>query len=52
MTPERLQQTVEEGTLDDLNDSQSLVMAWGHKSGDRIIAEVLLYIDIVMIEKP
>ncbi len=50
--PRELQQIVEEGTLDDLNDSQSLVMVWGRKSGDRIIAEVLLYIDLVMIEKP
>jgi len=49
--PREIQQIVEEGTLDALNGSQSLVMAWGHKSGDRIIAEVLLYIDIVMIEK-
>jgi len=49
--PREIQQIVEEGTLDALNASQSLVMAWGHKSGDRIIAEVLLYIDIVMIEK-
>jgi hypothetical protein len=50
--PREIQQIVEEGTLDALNASQSLVMAWGHKSGDRIIAEVLLYIDLVMIEKP
>jgi hypothetical protein len=50
--PRVIQQTVEEGTLDDLKDSQSLVMVWGRKSGDRIIAEVLLYIDLVMIEKP
>ncbi|HKY55964.1 MAG TPA: hypothetical protein VJM08_16735 [Anaerolineales bacterium] len=50
--PREIQQTVEEGTLDDLNPSHSLVMAWGRKSGDRIIAEVLLYIDLVMIEKP
>ena len=50
--PRELQQIVEEGTLDDLNDSQSLVMVWGRKSGDRIVAEVLLYIDLVTIEKP
>ena len=50
--PREIQQTVEEGTLDDLNPSHSLVMAWGRKSGDRIIADILLYIDLVMIEKP
>ena len=50
--PLALQQTVEEGALDDLNISQSLVMVWGRKSGDRIIAEVLVYIDLVMTKKP
>jgi hypothetical protein len=47
-----IQQTVEVGTLDDLNASHSLVRVWGRKSGDRIIAEILLYIDLVMMEKP
>ena len=50
--PRVIQQTVEEGTLDDLNAAPSLVRIWGHKSGDRIIAEILLYIDPVVIEKP
>jgi hypothetical protein len=50
--PRVIQQTVEEGTLDDLTASQSLVMVWGRKSGDRIIAEVLLYIDLISIPKP
>lgn len=50
--PQVLQQTVEEGALDDLAVSQSLVMVWGRKNGDRIIAETLVYIDLVMIEKP
>jgi len=50
--PRVIQQTVEEGTLDDLSISQSLVRVWGRKSGDRIIAETLVYIDLVMIEKP
>ena len=48
---ETIQQTVEEATLDDLN-SQSLVTVWGRKSGDRIIAEVLLYSNLVMIKRP
>jgi hypothetical protein len=46
-----VQQTVEESTLDDLS-SQSQVMVWGRKSGDRIIAEVLLYSNPVLFERP
>jgi len=42
-------QTVEQATLDDL-DSQSMVMAWGRKSGDRIIAAVLMYSDLVAVK--
>jgi len=48
---ETVQQTVEESTLDDLN-SQSMVMVWGRKSGDRIIAEVLFYSNPVMFKRP
>jgi hypothetical protein len=50
--PRVLQQTVEEGTLDDLNISQSLVMVWGRRSGDRVIAEVLVYSNPVYLQKP
>ena len=50
--PRVLQQTVEEGTLEDLNVSQSLVMVWGRKSGDRIIAEILVYSNPVYLQKP
>jgi hypothetical protein len=50
--PRVIQQTVEEGTLDDLSISQSLVMVWGRQSGDRIIAEVMVYIDLGMPNKP
>ena len=46
-----LQQTVEEGSLDDLT-SQSSVSAWGRKSGDRIIAEVVLISNPIMIKIP
>lgn len=46
-----VQQTVEESTLDDLN-SQSMVTVWGRKNGDRVIAEVLLYMNPLMIKKP
>lgn len=44
-----IQQTVEETTLDDLN-SESMVMVWGRRSGDRIVAEVLMYSQIAMIK--
>ena len=50
--PRELQQIVEEGTLDDLNDSQSLVMVWGRQSGERIIAEVLVYSNPAYLQKP
>jgi hypothetical protein len=46
-----IQQTVEESTLDELT-SQSMVMVWGRKSGDRIIAEVLFYSNPVMFKRP
>jgi hypothetical protein len=45
-----LQQTVEESNLDKLN-SQSMVTVWGRKSGDRIIAEVLLYSNPIMFKR-
>ena len=46
-----LQQTVEEGSLDDLT-SQSFVTVWGRKSGDRIIAEIVFISNPVMFKKP
>lgn len=45
-----IQQTVEEATLDDLS-SQSMVMVWGRKTGDRIIADVLLYSNPVFFKR-
>lgn len=50
--PRVIQQTMEEGTLDNLIPSQSLIRVWGRKSGDRIIAEVMVYIDLVTFQKP
>jgi len=50
--PRVLQQTVEQGTLDALSGSQSLVMIWGRMSGDRIIAEVLLYSNPAYLQGP
>lgn len=46
-----LQQTVDEGSLDDLM-SQSLVSVWGRKSSDRIIAEVVLISNPVIFKRP
>ena len=46
-----VQQTVEDDTLDDLNQ-QSMLMVWGRKNGDRIIADAISYSNPVMFEKP
>jgi hypothetical protein len=45
-----IQQTVEQATLDDL-DTNSMIMVWGRKRGDRIIAEVLMYSHTTMIKQ-
>jgi hypothetical protein len=43
VTPEgQIQQVVEPGSLDSLGES-STIMVWGRKTGDRIIADVLVY---------
>jgi hypothetical protein len=42
-------QTLARATLDDL-DSQSMVMVWGRKSGDRVIADVLMFSDLVAVK--
>jgi hypothetical protein len=46
-----VQQTVETSTLDEIG-KQSSITVWGRKSGDRIIAEVLVYSNPVMIRPP
>ena len=48
---ETIQETVGEGTLDDLN-SDSMVRVWGRKSGDRIIANILFYSSPMVITSP
>jgi hypothetical protein len=48
---ETIQQTIAEGTLDDLN-SDSMIRVWGRKSGDRIIADVLFYSSPFVIQGP
>ena len=45
-----IQQTVETGTLDDIHD-QTMITVWGRKVGDRLIADVLLYSNPVIIRK-
>ena len=39
---EKIQQVVEPGSLDDLDENTSLTV-WGERRGDRIVAQVLLY---------
>lgn len=46
-----IQQSVEESTLDNLN-SQTMITVWGRRNGDRIIADVLLYMNPLLIRKP
>ncbi len=46
-----VQQAVDIGILDDLN-TQSFISVWGRRSGDRIVADVLLYSDPQSIKKP
>jgi len=46
-----IQQSVKEGSLDDLT-SQSFVTVWGRKSGDRIIAEIVLISNPVIFKRP
>lgn len=48
---ETIQQTVAEGTLDDLT-TQSFVTVWGRKSGDRVIADVVFISNPVIIKRP
>jgi hypothetical protein len=46
-----IQQVVQESSLDDLS-SESFVNVWGRKSGDRIIAEVVLIHTPVLYNRP
>lgn len=46
-----IQETVEEGRLDDLN-TDSMIRVWGRKSGDRIIADILFYSSPVVVKSP
>lgn len=46
-----IQQTVEESTLDDLNPP-TMITVWGNRSGDRIVARILLYSNSLGNAKP
>jgi len=46
-----VQETVGEGTLDDLN-ADSMIRVWGRKSGDRVIADILFYSSPVVTTSP
>ena len=46
-----VQQAVADGSLDDLN-SDCFLTVWGRRSGDRIVADVLLYSNPKSIKKP
>ena len=48
--PQTIQQRVEVAPLDDLDD-RSMVRVWGRKSGDRIIAGVLMHSNTEMIKR-
>jgi hypothetical protein len=48
---QQIQQVVEPGSLDDIGES-STIAVWGTQTGDRIIAEVLVYESPALIEKP
>jgi hypothetical protein len=45
-----IQQAVEPGTLDDLT-SNTMIMVWGRKSGDRFIADVIMYSTPVLFKR-
>lgn len=47
-----IQQTVVKGILDDLIASQTYVMVWGRRSGDRLIADTLVYSYLVSMKEP
>jgi len=46
-----VQQAADEGTLDDLN-TETFLSVWGHRTGDRIVADVIFYSNPQSIKKP
>lgn len=47
---QKIQQVLEEGSLDDVGES-SMITIWGKKTGDRFIAEILVYSSPAFIKK-
>jgi len=47
---EKIQQVVEPGSLDDVGQD-SLITVWGKKTGDRVIADILVYTTPAFFEK-
>jgi len=47
---QKIQQVLEEGSLDDVGQS-SMITIWGKKTGDRFIAEILVYSPPAFIKK-
>jgi hypothetical protein len=47
-----IQQTVTEGTLEDLIDSETYILVWGRKSGERVVADVLVYSYLTTVQSP
>ncbi len=45
-----VQQTVETGTLEDIRP-QTMLMIWGRKNGDRMIADIIMYSNPIVITK-
>jgi hypothetical protein len=48
---QEVQQTVEPGSIDDIGEN-SIVQVWGRKTGDRIVAEVLVYSQPTIMIRP
>ena len=46
-----VQQELEPGSLEDLN-SQNMVSVWGQKTGDRLVAEVILFTLPMLVQMP
>jgi hypothetical protein len=48
---QKIQQVVELGSLDEIAES-SLITVWGRKTGDRFIADVLVYVNPAFVHEP
>jgi hypothetical protein len=44
----RLQQKVAEGSLDEIGENSSLTV-WGKKTGDRVVADVIVYSEPMLL---